>query len=122
MNKIVDKRGRELNGGDYVLIATSCTGTGYMRVAKIKEIGPKESYGRNIRAVKLRTICGSRWSNEVSKGWVDIGINSTYFDHKTMQYKPIEGDIVISRVVKIDDPTQFLSDNEIEGAKKIGLL
>jgi hypothetical protein len=121
MNKIVDKRGRELNAGDYVLIATSCTGTGHMRVAKIKEISHKDYDDENY-FLKLRTICGSHYSNIVTKGWTDIQLDSTRWDRKTRQYKPIEGDIVVSRVVKIDDPTQFLSDNEIEGAKKIGLL
>lgn len=122
MKKIVDKYGREINSGDYVLIATSCTGTSYMRVAKIKGRTTKKDYGIMTEFLQLRTICGSRWSDKVSKGWVDIQINSTQWDNKTRQYKPIEGDIVITRVVKIDDPTQFLSENEIEGARKIGLL
>lgn len=122
MKKIVDTRGREIKSGDYVLIATSCTGTSHMRVAKIKDRVIKDYYGGKFEFLQLRTICGSRWSNKVSKGWVVIQLNSTQWDKDTRQYVPIEGDIVVSRVVKIDDPTQFLSENEIEGAKKIGLL
>jgi len=123
MNKIVDKRGQEIKDGDHVLVATSCTGTGYLRVARIKEIGPKEYYGETRNYVKLRTICTSRYGgNEVVKGWVDVLIDDYVWNSRTRQYNKIEGDIPIQRVIKITDPTQFLTEPEIEKAKKLGLL
>jgi hypothetical protein len=126
MNRIVDKRGHEIKAGDYVLVATSCTGKGYMRVAKIKEIGPKKhKYANQRNYVKLRTICSGRWSfnnQEINRGWTDIPIFNTKWNPDIRSNELIKGDIHVMRVIKIDDPTQFLNEYEIEGAKRLGLL
>ena len=122
MNRIVDKLGREIKAGDHVLIATSCTGTGYLRVAKIKEIGPKEYYGRTRDYVKLRTICSSYYDGDVTRGWVDVPVMNFKWNVNTEQTENVEGDIYVTRVIKIDDLTQFLTEAEIEGAKKLGLI
>ena len=113
MSKILDKRGNEIQAGDYVLTATLCTNTAHMRVAKVKEIGPKTRYGRmgTDDYVKLRTICENRLSKRVIKGWKDIILN-----------QKVNGDYMLENIIKIEDPTQFLSEDEIQGAKKLGLL
>ncbi len=56
---IVDRKGQELKSGDYVLIATSRSGAGKIRVARVKGIAEK-TYGYHrgtVPVVEIRSMC-----------------------------------------------------------------
>lgn len=126
---IVDRRGQELKAGDYVLIATSCTAYGYMRVARVKGITEKPyGYRGTVPVVEIRSMCATKayWGKYKGKdrmvqGVIDRQICTGQYDRNTQKYEMPSGPQMIE-CVRIDDPTLFMTDIEVQLAKAKGLI
>ena len=126
---IVDRRGQELKSGDYVLIATSRSGSGKMRVARVMGIVEK-TYRYDSSAitwVEIRSMCTTTayWGKYKGKtrmiqGVIDRTIIGPY-NRNTGKYDAPIGPQKVE-CVRIDDPTLFMTDQEIALAKAKGLI
>lgn len=125
---IVDRRGQELKAGDYVLIATSCTAHGYMRVARVKGITEKPyGYRGTAPVVEIRSMCATKayWGKYKGKdrmvqGVIDRPITGKY-NPNTQKYEMPSGPQKIE-CVRIDDPTLYMTNTEVQMAKAKGLI
>lgn len=125
---IVDRKGQELKSGDYVLIATSCTASGYMRVARVKGITEKPyGYRGTVPVVEIRSMCATKayWGKYKGKdrmvqGVIDRPFTGNY-NPNTQKYDMPSGPQKIE-CVRIDDPTLYMTDTEVQLAKAKGLI
>ena len=125
---IVDRKGQELKSGDYVLIATSCTARGYMRVARVKSITEKPRGYRGVcPVVEMRSMCATApWRSKskgkirMVQGVIDRPITGTW-NRDTSKYDTPSGPQKIE-CVRIDDPTLYMTDTEVQLAKAKGLI
>jgi hypothetical protein len=126
---IVDRKGQELKSGDYVLIATSNTCAGMMRVARVKGITEK-TYGYHrgtVPVVEIRSMCATKtyWGKSKGKtrmvqGVIDRVITGQW-NTSTNKYDDLTGPQMIE-CVRVDDPTLFMTDTEVQLAKAKGLI
>jgi hypothetical protein len=125
---IVDRKGQELKSGDYVLIATSNTCAGMMRVARVKAITEKPyGYRDTAPVVEIRSMCATTtyWGKYKGKtrmvqGVIDRTITGNY-NPNTQKYEMPSGPQKIE-CVRVDDPTLFMTDTEVQLAKAKGLI
>jgi hypothetical protein len=125
---IVDRKGQELKSGDYVLIATSCTARGYMRVARVKGITEKPAGWRGtVPVVEIRSMCATKayWGKHKGKdrmvqGVIDRPITGQW-NHSAQKCELPSGPQQIE-CVRIDDPTLYMTDTEVQLAKAKGLI
>jgi hypothetical protein len=126
---IVDRKGQELKSGDYVLIATSRYGTGHVRVARVKGIAEKTLvYNRGTApVVEIRSMCTTTryWGKYKGKtrmiqGVIDRTITGQW-NSSTNKYDAPIGPQKIE-CVRVDDPSLYMTDTEIQLATAKGLI
>jgi hypothetical protein len=127
---IVDRKGQELKSGDYVLIATSGSGSGHMRIARVKGITEKPHfhYVQGLApVVEIRSMCTTtrhmgtnKSKTRMIQGVIDRTITGP-FNRNTLVYDMPTGPQKIE-CVRVTDPSLYMTDTEIQLATAKGLI
>lgn len=106
-NKLLDRTGKEIKQGSFVLISTINTNTGKLRVGYVKSL-------IEDRIMQIRTICPVLWWNsKKDKDKIVMGVVDLYNYSNHSRFKDI---------LLIENPSQFMTEKELNFAKSKGWL
>lgn len=106
-NKLLDRTGKEIKQGSFILISTINTNTGKLRVGYVKSL-------IEDRIMKIRTICPVElWWKPENDNKVVMGVVDLYNCSNHSRLKDI---------LLIENPSQFMTEKELNFAKSKGWI